>query len=193
MTVAGLWRIFFAGRAGCETTFASSLLIPMSSAAVVVPAMLVHFELGKYASLAVLTALLASGACWFVGECSRLRLLEDIAHSLTGRDLMYRARNVRWGSYVVVLLLALGVGQALWNSRQLGSVLPQLSGAFIVMTSVSLMILSLLSALLCGRISQLAQEQAQYIRAYTAPLVITPYGRVIVEKPAPDEPDWFIN
>jgi hypothetical protein len=196
MTGVGLWRIY--GRPTPshrkpERAILSSLLIPVGSAAVVVPSMLVHYELSHKASIAVLTALLASGTCWFLGECYRLRLVEDMAHALPGRDLGQRARHVRWGSYTVLLLVAIGVGHAIWEGNQRGLALPQLSGSFIVMTSVALMILTLLSSLLCGQVSQVAKEQAEYVRVFSLASRDVPLSRRTFEAPLPDEPDWIIG
>jgi hypothetical protein len=195
MSVVGLWRVYGPRRLSYlrpERAIVSWLLIPVGSAALVVPSMLVHFQLGQRASAGVLAALLGSGVCWFVGECSRLRLLEEVANSLPGRDLGIRARNVRWGSYAVLLLVATGTGLAMFESGHVRFAAPQISGAFIVMTSVSLMLLTLLSSLLCGRIAQVASEHAAYVRVFSAGPGDFPTRRAR-ELPLPDEPDWIIN
>lgn len=174
MSIAGLWRVHGANadEARLRENLIPALLIPARSAALMVSCMLVHFDLHHQASLAVLAALLGSGTCWFLGECCWLRLLENLAHSLPGRDTVHRIRHVRWGSYVVTLLISLGVAQSMWDGRRFGMALPQVSGSFIVMTSVSLTVLSLLSTLLCGHVSRLAKEQAAYVLAFTAPDLI---------------------
>lgn len=164
------------------------LLIPLGSAAVVVPALLIHFRMHESVGLAGLCAFLIGGTCWFIGECTKLRLLEHLAHVFPRRELGDRARHVRWGAYIVFCLLAGTLAYATWRARLLGLSLPQLSGSFLVMASVALLVFTLMTTLLSSRLSAVAQAQAGYVRQFLGESLDVPGASL-----QPDEPQWQIE
>ena len=197
MSIVGVWHFARADKAAGATVRAfprwcvlGRLAIPLGSAALVVPALLVHASLNETVGFAGLVSFLIGGACWFIGECAKLRILEHLAGLFPGRDLGYRARNVRWGAYVALMLLAASLVYATFRAHLYGLALPQVSGFFVVMASVALLVFTLLTTLLASRMSAIAMEQAGYVRQFLGEsLPVT--GTAL--QPVPDIPDWAIE
>lgn len=196
MSLVGVWHFGQADKASSEThafprwCALGRLAIPLGSAALVVPALLVHARLSETVGLAALVSFLIGGACWFIGECTKLRLLEHLARLFPGRDLGYRARHVRWGAYVALMLLAAALVYATWQAHLYGLALPQVSGFFLVTASVALLVFTLLTTLLASRMSAVAIEQAGYVRKFlgeSLPLAGTAL------QPLPDFPEWAVE
>lgn len=196
MSLVGVWHFGRADKcAGTSRTFPrwcvlGRLAIPLGSAALVVPALLVHARLSETVGLAGLVAFLIGGACWFIGECTKLRLLEHLAGLFPGRDLGYRARHVRWGAYVALMLLAAALVYATWRAHLYGLAIPQVSGFFMVMASVALLVFTLLTTLLASRMSAVAIEQAGYVRQFLGES-LQMAGTAL--QPLPDMPEWAIE
>ncbi|GEM_PF-5853995 len=143
------------------------LIMALSGAVMVLPAILLSTNVTRPARGMLVVFFLAGALVWFLGECLKLRILEKCAAGVPGRQLVRRARNLRIGAYLATTLL--GIGVIPMTSEQ------PISGAYLVTGSVSLFVLTMVSALLYNRVSQSLQRQATFARAVREHMGIAPH------------------
>lgn len=151
--------------------------------AVVAPTMALRTSASGEVQAALLIFFLAGTIIWFIAECSKLRLLEELASSLPGRDLERRAQRVRWGAYVALLTLSAGLMLALADARDNGEMVPRIQGGLVLSSAVGLITLTLLTVLLYSRTARALCQQAQFARVVRDSAGISAFHSL--------EPDWM--
>lgn len=155
------------------------LVMAMGGAVMVLPALLLSTSPVQPVARHMLVLFLAGAAVWFIGECLKLRILENCAAGMPGRELVRRARNLRIGAYAATALLAVGVIPATAQRP--------VTGAYLVTGSVALLVLTMLSALLYSRTSRSIYQRAAFARH------VRKHLGIVEPSALPDEPDWKIE
>jgi hypothetical protein len=155
------------------------MTMALGGAVMILPALLLRTSTVKPVGQSMVVVFLAGAVVWFVGECLKLRILENCAAGAPGWQLVRRARNLRFGAYAATTLLALGMVPA--------TTARPISGAYLVTGSVVLLLLTILSALLYGRVSHSIYQQATFART------VRKYLGTTMPAVLPDEPDWLVG
>jgi hypothetical protein len=176
---AGIWttRRALQGREAERPSWLQGALVLLGSVAIVIPPTLLSLQPMQDVDRHVLALVVGAALLWFAGFCQKLHGLERVSVHVSGAYTSQRVQRLRWGCAAAALILALGMGQPLVGGRVVGSGV--LAGA------VGLMVFSLVTALLCSRVSNSARNEAQFARA------IRNVAGVIDPRTLPDEPDWI--
>lgn len=128
----------------------SAFMMVLGSASLVLPATALRLATIKSVPSWIPAAILIACAAWFLGECAKLHLIEDAAVLSHGRELAVRARNLRRGIAIVALLLSLALLPLAMRVIDFSQVL---SVQFVLVGAVGVLVLSLMTVLLFGRMS----------------------------------------
>ena len=134
------------------------ILIPLGSAALVAPSLMLRLPPQIATQHTIFASFLVAGVVWFLGECAKLRFLEKLAIELGG-NIAREARQLRWGIYAAVALLAVTLSVGLIAARLDGRSLPDIHGACLAMAAVSLLTFSILGILLYHRLSATMKDR----------------------------------
>lgn len=156
----------------------------LGSATIFIPSLLLRVGRGQPVHNALIAVLLVGGVFWFAGECAKMHLVEECARLVSGREIIRRARHLRWGTYAVALLLVAGVLPVAFRGFGEGR---HLTVHFILMISVSLMVFSLLGSLVNGQLSMALAQQISFANAIRHSL------QTVNPRLVPNEPDWVIE
>lgn len=141
------------------------------SVAIVIPAVVLRMSASSdHVQIAALVALLAGAVFWFIGESSKLHLLEEWSLVVAGKDMRQRARNLRWGTYIALGIVAaallpaafMGVANASYITIQ-----------FVTTVCVALLLFTLLGTMLQGRISAAFKQHVILAHAVHTPIEST--------------------
>lgn len=138
--------------------------IPTGTGALVLLGLGVHAKLFPMQS-SLLTVCIAGCICWFAAESSKLHFIEQLTRLVPNHELLRQARHIRWGQYGMVLMLGVGLIQAILEASSLGMPTPVLREMFVTMVAVSLLVFTILTVLLYSRMSHALQQQVRYARA----------------------------
>lgn len=156
----------------------------LGSLALFVPTLLLRTMPDQHIQMALIATLLVGGLFWFASECAKMRLLEECAHMVAGREIIQGARQLRWGVCGVILVVSLALLPAALGNNAYSH---HINARFFQTISVSILIVTLLGTLLYGRMSLALTQQVAFALSVRKTL------RMPERADLPDEPDWHID
>ena len=128
----------------------------VGSVAIVIPAVVLRMSAsGDHIQITALVTLLVGAIFWFIGESSKLHLLEEWSLVVAGKDMRHCARHLRWGTYIALAIIAAGLIPAALMGVANAS---YLTIQFVTTVCVALLLFTLLGTLLQGRMSAALQQ-----------------------------------
>ena len=156
----------------------------VGSVAIVIPAVVLRMSAsGDHIQIAALVALLIGAIFWFIGESSKMHLLEEWSLVVAGKDMRQRARNLRWGTYIALGVIAAGLIPAAFMGVANAS---YLTIQFVTTVCVALLLFTLLGTLLQGRMSVALQQHVSLA------LAVSNANASTTLRQQADVPNWVV-
>ncbi len=179
--ISALWLTPAPGPGHRPVRPTSIAAMAIGSGMIVVPAAALRMNPWEHLQAATLMFFMLAGLSWFVGECSRLRLLEHHASNIRGREVAQQARTLRYGMYGMFGSIAIGLAPAALHHATAGM------NVWTVLTiSVGLLAFTLMGVMLHWQASRAIRREASFAKS------VRQCMGIVDPRLLPDEPDWDV-